>query len=108
MAGMPSQLPGSTTIRRHYKNIPVAITNDANAAAIGEKKFGAAKSMEHAVVITLGTGLGSGLIINNNIFIRGTKLCTHSTPILYYYHITIIQLENLRLLKSLSYISFNM
>lgn len=52
---------------KSYKNIPVAITNDANAAAIGEKKFGAAKSIEHAVVITLGTGLGSGLIINNNI-----------------------------------------
>ncbi len=52
---------------KSYKNIPVAITNDANAAAIGEKKFGTAKSMEHAVVITLGTGLGSGLIINNNI-----------------------------------------
>ena len=50
-----------------FKNVPISITNDANAAALGEKYYGAAKSMTDAVVITLGTGLGSGIIANNRI-----------------------------------------
>ena len=50
-----------------FKNVPVSITNDANAAALGEKYYGAAQSMTDAVVITLGTGLGSGIIANNRI-----------------------------------------
>ena len=40
------------------------ITNDANAAALGEKEYGIAKELEHFVVITLGTGLGSGFYVN--------------------------------------------
>jgi glucokinase len=52
--------------RQHY-DIPVAITNDANAAAIGELLFGGARGMKHAIVITLGTGLGSGIIVNGEL-----------------------------------------
>jgi glucokinase len=52
---------------RQYYNVPVAITNDANAAAIGEMKFGAAKGMKHFIVITLGTGLGSGIIVDGKM-----------------------------------------
>ena len=52
---------------KSFKNIPVIITNDANAAALGEKSYGVAKSMNDVVVITLGTGLGSGIIVNNNL-----------------------------------------
>ena len=52
---------------KSFKNIPVSITNDANAAALGEKFYGVAKSMNDFVVITLGTGLGSGIIVNNNL-----------------------------------------
>jgi glucokinase len=52
--------------RRRY-DLPVAITNDANAAAIGELLFGAARGMKHAIVITLGTGLGSGIITNGEL-----------------------------------------
>lgn len=48
-------------------SLPVAITNDANATAIGEKYFGAARDMENFVVITLGTGLGSGIYVNNEL-----------------------------------------
>jgi glucokinase len=44
--------------------IPAAITNDANAAALGEMLFGAGKGLRDFIVITLGTGLGSGLIVN--------------------------------------------
>ena len=52
---------------RQRFDLPVAITNDANAAAIGELLFGGARGMEHAVVITLGTGLGSGIIANGEL-----------------------------------------
>jgi len=47
--------------------IPVLITNDANAAAYGEKVFGAAKHMKDFGLITLGTGLGSGIFTNGNL-----------------------------------------
>ena len=48
-------------------NKPSQLTNDANAAAIGEKLFGNAKDLANFVTITLGTGLGSGIIIDNEI-----------------------------------------
>jgi glucokinase len=47
-----------------YTNLPVVITNDANAAAMGEMVFGAGKGLKDFIVITLGTGLGSGLVVN--------------------------------------------
>ena len=52
--------------RQRY-DLPVAITNDANAAALGELLFGGARGMKHAIVITLGTGLGSGIIVNGGL-----------------------------------------
>ena len=48
-------------------DLPVALTNDANAAAIGEMVFGAAQNMKNFLMITLGTGLGSGLVVNGNL-----------------------------------------
>jgi glucokinase len=45
-------------------SIPCKITNDAKAAALGEMQFGAAKGMKNFIVITLGTGLGSGIVAN--------------------------------------------
>jgi glucokinase len=47
--------------------LPVAITNDANAAAIGEMRFGGARGMKDVIAITLGTGLGSGIIVNGEL-----------------------------------------
>ncbi len=47
--------------------LPVWCTNDANAAAIGELKFGVAKGLRNFVVITLGTGLGSGIVVNGSL-----------------------------------------
>jgi glucokinase len=47
--------------------LPVALTNDANAAAIGEMIFGAAQKMDNFLMITLGTGLGSGLVVNGKL-----------------------------------------
>lgn len=48
-------------------NIPVALTNDANAAAIGEMTYGAARGMKDFIVITLGTGVGSGIVVNGQL-----------------------------------------
>ena len=47
--------------------IPVAITNDANAAAIGEMAYGVARGMKNFIVITLGTGVGSGIVVNGQL-----------------------------------------
>ena len=50
-----------------YIDIPIVITNDANAAAIGEMLYGAAKEMKNFILITLGTGLGSGIVVDGNV-----------------------------------------
>ncbi len=47
--------------------MPVAITNDANAAAMGEMIFGGAKGMKNFIILTLGTGLGSGIVVNGEV-----------------------------------------
>lgn len=48
-------------------NIPVGLTNDANAAAIGEMTYGVARGMKNFIVITLGTGVGSGIVVNGQV-----------------------------------------
>ncbi len=50
-----------------FQSSPLAVTNDANAAALGEMFFGAAQGMKDFIVITLGTGLGSGIIANGEL-----------------------------------------
>ena len=47
--------------------IPVAMTNDANAAAVGEMVYGVARGMKNFIVITLGTGVGSGIVVNGQL-----------------------------------------
>jgi glucokinase len=53
-------------------NLPVKLTNDANAAALGEMMFGAAKGMKNFAVLTLGTGLGSGIVVNGEVLYGST------------------------------------
>jgi glucokinase len=53
-------------VNAHF-SLPVVITNDANASALGEMYFGAAKGMKDFIVITLGTGLGSGIVVNGQL-----------------------------------------
>ncbi len=48
-------------------DVPLKVTNDANAAALGEMLFGNAKGMKDFIVITLGTGLGSGIVSNGSM-----------------------------------------
>jgi len=47
--------------------IPTALTNDANAAAVGEMTYGAARGMKNFIMITLGTGVGSGIVIDGKV-----------------------------------------
>jgi glucokinase len=77
--------------KEHYPDLPIALTNDANAAAIGEMIYGAAQGYKDFIVITLGTGVGSGIVANgeliyghdgfagemgHNITIPNGRLCT--------------------------------
>jgi len=48
-------------------DLQAVLTNDANAAAIGEQKFGAGKNLKNFIVITLGTGLGSGIVVDGRL-----------------------------------------
>ena len=59
-------IPFSKMMETKFK-IPVVLTNDANAAAIGEMMYGAAKGMRDFIMITLGTGVGSGIVANGKL-----------------------------------------
>jgi glucokinase len=60
-------VPVAEKVRKYYPGMTIALTNDANAAAIGEMVFGGAKKMKDFVVITLGTGLGSGIVVGGTL-----------------------------------------
>lgn len=67
-AGLPWKgiVPLADEFHRHT-GLPVIVTNDANAAAVGEMVYGGAKGMKNFVVITLGTGLGSGFVVDGKL-----------------------------------------
>jgi len=67
-AGLPWKgiVPLADIFHRHT-TLPVIVTNDANAAAVGEMIYGGAKGMRNFVVITLGTGLGSGFVVDGKL-----------------------------------------
>ena len=52
--------------------LPVVVDNDANAALLAEARFGAARDVSHAVLVALGTGIGSGLLLDGKIY-RGAR-----------------------------------
>lgn len=59
-------VPLAEMFAKHF-GVPAWLTNDANAAAIGEMQFGAAKGIKDFIMITLGTGLGSGVVVNGEV-----------------------------------------
>jgi glucokinase len=59
-------IPMAEILEEKFK-IPAKLTNDANAAAVGEMQYGVAKGMKNFITITLGTGVGSGIIIDGKI-----------------------------------------
>ena len=62
-----SIVPLAQMFSDRLNNIPVGLTNDANAAAIGEMVYGVARGMKNFIVITLGTGVGSGIVVNGQL-----------------------------------------
>ncbi|MBP1582901.1 MAG: ROK family protein, partial [Victivallales bacterium] len=52
---------------KSFTSLPVTVTNDANAAAMGEMAYGVARGMKNFIMITLGTGVGSGIVVNGEV-----------------------------------------
>ncbi len=61
------RVPLAESVSKAFGGIPVAVTNDANAAALGEMTYGAARGMKDFIMITLGTGVGSGIVVNGQM-----------------------------------------
>ena len=57
----------SKMLSARLEGMPVSLTNDANAAAVGEMTYGVARGMKNFIMITLGTGVGSGIVINGQV-----------------------------------------
>ena len=83
-------VPFAKMLSEAMDGMPVALTNDANAAAVGEMTYGAARGLKDFIMITLGTGVGSGIVIDGNVLyghdgfagelghtcaVRGGRLC---------------------------------
>lgn len=83
-------VPFAEMLSKAMGGLPVALTNDANAAAVGEMTYGAAKGLKNFIMITLGTGVGSGIVIDGKVLyghdgfagelghtcaVRGGRLC---------------------------------
>ncbi len=62
----PTPIPLAQLVSEKF-GVPVSITNDANAAAIGEMTYGSARGLKDFIMITLGTGVGSGVVINGQL-----------------------------------------
>lgn len=60
-------IPLAEKMNRFFPTVPVVVTNDANAAAMGEMVYGGARGMKDFLVVTLGTGLGSGFVANGQL-----------------------------------------
>ena len=60
-------VPLAEMFSKKLNDIPVGLTNDANAAAIGEMTYGVARGLKNFIVITLGTGVGSGIVIDGKM-----------------------------------------
>ena len=65
--GVQGHIPFAKMLSEAMDGLPVALTNDANAAAMGEMTYGAAKGMKNFIMITLGTGVGSGIVIDGKM-----------------------------------------
>lgn len=60
-------IPFASMLSERMDGMPVALTNDANAAAVGEMTYGVARGMKNFIMITLGTGVGSGIVVNGDV-----------------------------------------
>ena len=65
--GGQKTIPFAELLSQKTGGLKVALTNDANAAAVGEMTYGAARGMKNFIMITLGTGVGSGIVVNGEV-----------------------------------------
>ncbi len=65
--GGTKSIPFAQLLSEAMGGLPVALTNDANAAAVGEMAYGVAKGMKNFIIITLGTGVGSVIVVNGEV-----------------------------------------
>ena len=65
--GGQKTIPFAELLSQKNGGLKVALTNDANAAAVGEMTYGAARGMKNFIMITLGTGVGSGIVVNGEV-----------------------------------------
>jgi len=65
--GGTKTIPFAKMLSEAMGGLPVALTNDANAAAVGEMTYGAARGLKDFIMITLGTGVGSGIVIDGKV-----------------------------------------
>lgn len=66
---------GDVNLRKlvqNYIDVPVVVSNDANAAAFGEMIYGGARGLKHFILFTLGTGVGSGIVIDGKLLLGST------------------------------------
>ena len=77
-------IPLADLVSKHT-SLPILVTNDANAAAVGEMVYGNAKGMKNFVVYTLGTGVGSGIVVNGDLVYGSDGFageCGHTTIVM--------------------------
>lgn len=65
--GWGERVPFVELLKSHYDYPVIVLTNDANSAAVGEMMYGGAKGMKNFIMLTLGTGVGSGIVVNGNL-----------------------------------------
>ena len=78
IAFMPGRLPGLENFNwTEFSGQRIFVLNDAHAALMAESAFGAAKGMQHAVLLTLGTGVGGGILINGQLYQGLSQMAGH-------------------------------
>jgi len=65
--GWGDVVPFVKLLQEHYDYPAIVLTNDANSAAVGELMYGGARGMENMIMLTLGTGVGSGIVVNGKL-----------------------------------------
>ncbi len=78
IAFLPNRLPGlENFVWEEYLGLPTYVLNDAHSALMAEASFGVAKGYQHVVLLTLGTGVGGGLLINGHLYQGLSQMAGH-------------------------------
>jgi glucokinase len=78
IAFLPNRLPGlENFVWQDYLGVKTMVLNDAHSALMAEANFGAAKGKQHVVLLTLGTGVGGGILINGQLYQGLSQMAGH-------------------------------